>query len=181
MSKISDIIFNDHRELEKQYNNIKASKDADTAIRWRNKFVWELARHSIGEEIVVYPKFAKYLGQPGEEMANKDRNEHQVIKEYLYKFQSMKPNKEEFIPTIDALMANLRKHIQEEESHDYPLLESKLNAEESNHLAKVFERTKKFIPTHSHPSAPSKPPFETIAGLFATPVDKLRDMVSRWP
>lgn len=33
----------------------------------------------------------------------------------------------------------------------------------------------------SHPSAPNKPPFETLAGLLAAPIDKLRDAFSNFP
>ncbi|EPX75380.1 cation binding protein [Schizosaccharomyces octosporus yFS286] len=181
MSRISDVVFKDHRELQDQYKNIKAAKDADTAIRWQNQFVWELARHSLGEEIVVYPKFKKYLGDVGEELAEKDRNEHQIVKDYLYKFQSLNPSQTEFIPTIDSLMANLQKHIEEEESQDFPQLESKLLADESQEMAQSFERTKMLVPTHSHPSAPNKPPFETVVGLLTAPLDKLQDLMKRWP
>jgi len=33
----------------------------------------------------------------------------------------------------------------------------------------------------SHPSAPNKPPFETLAGLLAAPMDKLKDMFAQFP
>lgn len=181
MTRISDAIFKDHRKLQSDYQNIKSANDYDTATRWQNQFVWELARHSVGEEIVVYPKFEKYLGEEGKEMAEKDRHEHQLVKEMLYKFQSMKANQSNFIPALDELMASLQKHIDEEEQHDIPFLEKHLSEEESLHMASSFERTKKFVPTHSHPSAPNKPPFETVAGLFAAPIDKLRDMMEKWP
>src|SRR5690348_587812 len=59
MSRIIDVIKEDHRELEKYYNNIMNAKDDDEATRWQNQFTWELARHSIAEELVVYPAFEK--------------------------------------------------------------------------------------------------------------------------
>lgn len=33
----------------------------------------------------------------------------------------------------------------------------------------------------AHPGAPDKPPFETVAGLLAAPLDKLRDVFSKFP
>jgi hemerythrin superfamily protein len=75
MVKISESIKHDHRELEQYYNNIKSAKTSDEKIQWRNQFTWELARHSIGEELVVYPAFEKLLPN-GKEMADKDRREH---------------------------------------------------------------------------------------------------------
>ena len=33
----------------------------------------------------------------------------------------------------------------------------------------------------AHPSAPNRPPFETVAGLFAASLDKLKDFLSKFP
>jgi hemerythrin superfamily protein len=79
MSRISDAIKKDHRELQQYYNNIIGAQDNDEATRWQNQFTWELARHSIGEELVVYPAFEKKLGDKGQRMAEKDRDEHQAV------------------------------------------------------------------------------------------------------
>jgi hemerythrin superfamily protein len=82
MSRISDAITKDHRELEQYYNKITQAKDDDEATRWQNQFTWELARHSIGEELVVYPAFERKLGDKGKKMAQKDRDEHQAVGTY---------------------------------------------------------------------------------------------------
>lgn len=73
--KISESIKHDHQELRQYYNNIKNAKTSDEKIQWRNQFTWELARHSIGEELVVYPAFERLLPD-GKEMADKDRKQH---------------------------------------------------------------------------------------------------------
>lgn len=78
MSAISEAIKKDHREIEEYYNNILNATDADAQERWQNQFVWELARHSIGEELIVYPAMEKHVGN-GKERADKDRQEHQVV------------------------------------------------------------------------------------------------------
>jgi len=46
---VTESVTHDHRELEDYYNNIKKAPDHATATKWQNQFVWELARHSIGE------------------------------------------------------------------------------------------------------------------------------------
>ena len=43
----------------------------------------ELARHSIGEELVVYPAMEKYMGDDGVAKANHDREEHQQVSLFL--------------------------------------------------------------------------------------------------
>lgn len=78
MAKISDTIKNDHRELEGWYDKIINPTNEDEQVRAQNQFVWELARHSIGEEIVVYPALEKHL-ENGKKLADRDRQEHQVV------------------------------------------------------------------------------------------------------
>jgi hypothetical protein len=80
MSTISEAIIKDHRELEQYYNEVVNSSDHDHQARFGNQFTWELARHSIGEELVVYPAFEKYLGKEGKEKADKDREEHHKVR-----------------------------------------------------------------------------------------------------
>lgn len=78
MSSISDVVIHDHRELKDYYDQIIAAveaKDLDRAVRYRNQFAWELARHSIAEELVVYPSLEKHLPN-GKQMADNDRREH---------------------------------------------------------------------------------------------------------
>jgi len=180
-ASIVDAITQDHREIEQYYNNIIHAKDNDEATRWQNQFTWELARHSIAEELVVYPAFEKHLGAPGKAMAEKDREEHQVVKELLKKFQGLKAGSTDFLPTLNELMDNLKQHIKEEENDDLPALASTLSQSDSESMTKSFGRTKAFVPSRSHPSAPSKPPFETVVGLMTAPIDHLGDMLRKFP
>ncbi|WWD02352.1 hypothetical protein V865_000391 [Kwoniella europaea PYCC6329] len=180
MSTVSDVISHDHRELEEYYDNILKATTDDDKIRWQNQFTWELARHSIGEELVVYPAFEKYIVD-GKAMADKDRAEHAKAKELLNTFQQLEPSNPEFERTLKQLMDELSEHIKGEEQEDMPKLEQSLPGGESAELATSFQRTKKFVPTRSHPSAPDKPPFETVVGLMAAPIDKLGDIFRRFP
>jgi hemerythrin superfamily protein len=79
MSSISESIKKDHRELESFYDQIINATDDDTKVRFQNQFVWELARHSIGEELLVYPAMEKHLSN-GKELADRDRQEHQKVR-----------------------------------------------------------------------------------------------------
>ncbi|KAJ5667833.1 uncharacterized protein N7477_006403 [Penicillium maclennaniae] len=179
-SRISETIKNDHREIESYYDQILNATEETEKTRWQNMFTWELARHSIGEELVVYPAFEKYVSG-GVDIANKDRQEHQSVKEQLKKFQNMKASDPEFIPTLKALMDDLSQHIKEEEADDLPKLEEALSQEESEKYSTSFGRTKMFVPSRSHPSAPDKPPYETAAGLLAAPFDHIADLFRKWP
>lgn len=78
-------------------------------------------------------------------------------------------------------MKDLREHVKEEEGDDLPSLERAISGDETAKIARNFERTKMFAPSRSHPSAPDKPPFETVAGMLAAPVDRLMDLFRRFP
>jgi hypothetical protein len=78
-------------------------------------------------------------------------------------------------------MEPLAEHIKEEETADFPALDGVLSSEDSEKLAKSFGRTKAFVPSRSHPNAPNKPPFETVAGLMAAPLDHLGDLLRKFP
>jgi hypothetical protein len=95
---ISSAIMQDHSEVrlisrQRIYNHLSlrcaqiftfydeykcSAGDKDAQERWSRQLIWEIARHSIGEEIVVYPLFEKHLGEKGIEMADHDRADHQV-------------------------------------------------------------------------------------------------------
>jgi hypothetical protein len=103
------------------------------------------------------------------------------VKEQLKKFQNLKAGSPEFLATIKALMVDLAEHINEEEEQDLPALDRELSAEDSSNMAKSFGRTKAFVPSRSHPTAPDKPPFETAVGLLAAPIDHLADLFRKFP
>ncbi|OTA54678.1 hypothetical protein K449DRAFT_338394 [Hypoxylon sp. EC38] len=177
---ISSVIKHDHQQIEKYYDKIVNSNDPDIQRRYQNAFVWELTRHAIAEELVVYPAIETGLNN-GKQMADKDRAEHQVTKEALYKFQNLNPGDRNFITTIESLMKDLRIHIKEEEEHDLVKLEEGLLPTRSRDLAQQFEMTKAYTPTRSHPGAPNRPPLETVAGLMVAPLDKISDLFRAWP
>lgn len=103
------------------------------------------------------------------------------MKEQLKVFQDLKPSDPRFIPTLQSLLNDLKKHIHEEETEDVPALDKALSQEESVGLSRSLDRTKMFVPSRSHPSAPAKPPFETAVGLMTAPLDHVSDMFRKWP
>lgn len=76
--RITDAIKHEHDQLRSFYDKIINSTDPDEQTRFQNIFTWELARHSVGEELIVYPALEKNL-RDGEELAEKDRREHQGV------------------------------------------------------------------------------------------------------
>ena len=65
-------------EYHDQYKRAHERGDTEAQDRWSNQLRWEIARHAVGEEIVVYPLMEKKLGERGLELAEHDRQEHVV-------------------------------------------------------------------------------------------------------
>ncbi|KAF2198372.1 HHE domain-containing protein [Delitschia confertaspora ATCC 74209] len=182
-TRISDAIVKDHRELEQYYKEVVNSTDLDHQERYGNQFTWELARHSVAEELIVYPAFEKHLGEKGHKMAEEDRTAHHQVKELLKEFQNMKPKDPNYVPKLKSLWAVLYEHIQDEEKNDLPAFEAALEKTTgtSESLAKNFGRTKAFVPSRSHPSAGENPPFESVMGLLTAPIDHIGDIFRKFP
>lgn len=76
--RVIDTIKTDQRELETYFNKIVSSTDLTEQTEWQNQFTWELARHSVGEELVVYPALEKYV-ENGDKITDRGREEHQGV------------------------------------------------------------------------------------------------------
>ncbi|TRM59882.1 hypothetical protein BD626DRAFT_506749 [Schizophyllum amplum] len=179
---LTDAIKEDHQEMYEYYDKYtKAAGDVDAQERWARQLIWEVARHAVGEELVVYPLMEQHMGDKGLKLADQDRADHQDVKEKLYKIESMQVGSKEYDSLLATVMDHLHKHNDSEEQQDLPELEPILGSDGSASAAQTFSRTKKFVPTRAHPSAPNKPPFETVAGLMAAPIDKIKDMFAKFP
>ena len=77
-SSITEAIRQDHLTLDGFYHQITQASDADHKKRFRNIFTWELVRHTISEELILYPELEKQLSN-GKSMTDRDRQEHQLV------------------------------------------------------------------------------------------------------
>ena len=178
--RILPAIKSEHATLHAHTTQILRGLNPDEQTRYQNQFTWELARHMISEELVVYPAIVAHV-QHGTALSNKNRLEHQDLKEQLKMFQGLRSTDPRFAPTLEALAGELETHAHREESEDLVLLEKELTDSESQELTRSIESLRTFLPSRSHPLAPNKPPFETAAGLLMAPVDLVADLFRKWP
>ena len=168
---VIDKILDDHEEL-RTYGAKFVDSEQD---KWFSQFVWELTRHHIGEELVVYPLLEK-LGQQGMDLAKEGRQEHHQVKLDLEEIHSTKDTSK-----IKAMLSNLMTHLEHEESKDLPLLK-KLSHDELVKAGELFQFRKKIAPTHTHMIIPEdNATVATALGLMIAPIDKLRDMFLTFP
>ncbi|KAK8122683.1 hypothetical protein PG984_011353 [Apiospora sp. TS-2023a] len=179
-NKISEAVKNDHRQLEAYYFRMTKSDDQAYQEEYQNAFIWKLSRHSIAEEIVLYPNLERCV-EKGNYMASQDRHEHYKLKRELKRFQKLRPSSPEFMPTLDRLWKELKIHMQEEETHDLVKLEEAITEGKSKAIADSFEYWKDASPTRSHPWVPNTPPWETVVGSIVAPWDRMMDKWRKWP
>jgi len=177
---VTQRVIDDHGDIKAAYDKIKALPDSE-AQKWFHQLLWTIARHSAGEELVVYPLLEK-TGPTGQALADKSREDHQKTKEALSELDG-KDISPAVRQKIDKMMTELLEHIamEEEPGGDLDQLRKGISSADLVEAGGSFERTKQFVPTRAHPGAPDKPPFETVVGLMTAPLDKLKDMFRSFP
>ncbi|KAI9142058.1 HHE domain-containing protein [Paraphysoderma sedebokerense] len=173
---IDQLIVNDHnsfRDLFSRYRSHTGSLEERQMIV--NEIIREVAIHSVAEEVILYPAFES-ANLDGNVVADHLRKEHQIVKEDLYKLDSMKVGDPGYDEHLQKIMNELEHHMKEEEEQDLRELRARVGEDELIRLGQKFDGTKKIVPTRPHPSAPDRPPLETLAGILTAPIDKMRDM-----
>lgn len=180
---IIDKINHDHRELEHFFQKYKDShKQGDDmeARKWFNQFVWEVSRHAVCEELIFYPMLTN-MGEEGKKMADEAIEYHHKTKEILADLQTTL-DMDEFDRKMDKMWADLKEHMNTEESEDLPLLRDNTDVSSRENAGKTFALGKNLVPTHPHPAVPERPvALEAAVGLLITPLDKLRDIFTPFP
>jgi len=109
---VTQRVINDHNDIRAAWDKVKALPDSE-AEKWFNQLLWTIARHSAGEELVVYPLLEK-TGPIGMELAEKSRQDHLKTKVALSELDG-KPMSAMVRQKIDTMMNELMEHIQMEE------------------------------------------------------------------
>jgi hemerythrin superfamily protein len=182
-SDIISKIKHDHEELEEYFSNYKEAHKGgnhEEAGKWFNQFVWEISRHAVSEELVLYPLMA-LQGQRGQELADISRKDHQVTKNILEELQNTS-DPEMFDKKMEQMMADLREHMKKEENEDLAYLEENVSAKDRETAGTTFRLGKKIAPTRPHAGVPNKSAaLEAALGLLITPIDKFQDLFTAYP
>lgn len=180
---IIDKVKHDHEELDEAYTRYKKfhkEGNEEEAAKWFNEFVWEISRHAVTEEIVLYPLIA-LQGEKGKKIADESRAEHQETKDMLAEIQGIS-DPALFEKKFDAIMAAVRKHIKKEEREDLVYLKQTVDEKGREAAGTTFALGKNIVPTRPHAAVPNKPAaLEGALGLLITPIDKLRDIFTPFP
>jgi hypothetical protein len=96
----------------------------------------------------------------------------------MKRLEKMDPDDPGFDSAVAELIAEIRHHVQEEESRMFAELRANFSREELVEMADQVEAIKKIAPTRAHPMTPNEAGVRLAVGPVASLLDHLRDAVS---
>jgi len=172
------VITKDHREVELILAELQLGEGTPQHRRdLADQLTTELVRHSVAEEMYVYPAARKALAD-GNDVADQKIAEHAEVERLLKDFEGVDATDPQFDDLIGRVIAEVRHHVQEEEQQLLPRLQDACSTAELLELGRMLVRAKDSAPTRPHPSAPDRPPANLILGPGVGMIDRLRDALS---
>jgi hemerythrin-like domain-containing protein len=178
---VIEVLEQDHREVEQMFAELealRATTDSDALSRRKDlmeQVTIELVRHSVAEEVLVYPQVEQKVDAGEAERAKK---EHAEAEETLQRLERLDPDDAAFDIELATLMREIREHIAEEEGEMFVHMRQVLSEDELRKLGTRVEAFKKVAPTRPHPSVPNEPGARMAVGPVASLIDRMRDAVT---
>jgi hemerythrin-like domain-containing protein len=178
---VIEVLERDHREVEQMFAELETLRGASTEeAKSRRKSLTEqvtieLVRHSVAEEVLVYPQVEDEVSREEAEHARKEHAEAEETLQRLEKLDADDPALDEELAT---LMEEIRHHIEDEEGQMFTHMRQTIDAEELQKLAGRVEAFKKVAPTRPHPNVPNEPLPRMAAGPAASLFDRMRDLAT---
>jgi hemerythrin superfamily protein len=174
---VVSVLVEDHEEVKELFRDIETATDGKTRRTAADQVTAELVRHSVAEEMYLYPATRKVIPD-GDRLADDEIQEHAEAEELLKRWEKMDGDDPEFMEVFQEMSQGVLDHIQEEEDELFPQLQQALDANEQDELGRKIQKAKKLAPTRPHPSAPDEPPMDKLVGVPTGIVDRIRDKMS---
>jgi hemerythrin superfamily protein len=178
---VIEVLEHDHREVEQMFQELESLRGASTeeALARRKQLAdqvtIELVRHSVAEEVLVYPQVDAKVSK---EEAEHAREEHAEAEETLQRLEKLDPDDPAFDDELATLMREIRHHIEDEEGQMFAHMRQVIDEDELRKLGGRVEAFKKVAPTRPHPNVPNDPVSRTAAGPAASLFDRMRDLAT---
>jgi hemerythrin superfamily protein len=122
--KATDLLKQDHEAVSKLFTKYEQMDDpkAPEARDLANRIFVELAAHMQLEEELFYPA-AQEASVKAVDMVIEGNAEHQTADSLIDDLMESKPDGEEYLKKMNALMSTIRHHVEEEETELFPMVE----------------------------------------------------------
>jgi hemerythrin-like domain-containing protein len=178
---VIEILERDHREVEQMFGELESLRGAATdEAKSRRKelaeqVTIELVRHSVAEEVLVYPQVEEKVSA---EEAEHAREEHAEAEETLHRLEKLDADDPAFDVELATLIEEIRHHIEDEEGEMFTHMRQVIEADELRKLGNQVEAFKKVAPTRPHPHVPNEALPRMAAGPAASLFDRMRDLAT---
>lgn len=174
---VVDILTADHRDMLELIGRIKDTPEADRRRDLADTVIAEVMRHAVAEEMYVYPAVEEHVPNGAEEVEH-DKKEHDEIVQVMKRLEDADASGPAFLELVGELEAQLRHHIDDEESDQFPKLRAGIPADQLVALGEKVQTAKKLAPTRPHPHAPHSELFHKTVGPGVGMIDRLRDKLT---
>ncbi len=178
---VIEVLKQDHREVEQMFAELESLRGASTEkAQSRRKDLTEqvtieLVRHSVAEEVLVYPEVEE---QVSAEEAEHARKEHAEAEEAMHRLEKLDADDPAFDDELATLMEEIRHHIEDEEGEMFAHMRQVIDEDLLRRLGGGVEAFKKVAPTRPHPNVPNEALPRMAAGPAASLFDRMRDLAT---
>jgi hypothetical protein len=135
---VVELIERDHRDLESRFARFRATGDAAIAIGICDS----LDRHTVGEEVAIYPVVAAELPN-GPQMAGEGEEEHTEAHALIARIRATPGPCDELARLVTELELIFEEHVDTEETEVLPQVRAVFDADRLASLGAEFEAAKR--------------------------------------
>src|SRR4051794_17440736 len=177
---VVDELTRDHREVTALLDELLETNDPETRRDMADTAITELVRHSVAEEMYVYPAMRDHLPE-GDKEVEHDIEEHKELERTMKELEGCDANDHRFMELVRQLRGQLHHHATDEENEQFPQLRAQVPHEQLVKMREQVETAKKVAPTRPHPAAPNNEVFHKMVGPGVGLMDRVRDKLSGRP
>ncbi|RUR38484.1 hemerythrin domain-containing protein [Vreelandella populi] len=171
---VINILTTDHQEMLELLTQVESTNDPKQRRDLIDTAIAEVMRHAVAEEMYVYPAMEKHIPNGRDEVEH-DKKEHDELVKVMKKLEDVDASDPSFMALTKEMEKQLRHHIDDEESDQFPKLRTHISGNELINLGEKVENAKKLAPTRPHPSSPHSELFHKSVGPGVGMIDRLLD------
>jgi hemerythrin superfamily protein len=174
---VVDELTTDHREASALLDELLTTTDPQIRRDMADTVITELVRHSVAEEMYVYPVMRDSVPGGAEEVEH-DVEEHKELEKTMKQLEGCDADDPRFPELVSELRKQLHHHATDEETDQFPKLRANVSREKLVEMREQVEKAKKLAPTRPHPSAPNSELFHKLVGPGVGLMDRVRDKLT---
>jgi hemerythrin superfamily protein len=174
---VVDELTADHREATAMLDEILTTTDPQTRRDMADTVITELVRHSVAEEMYVYPVIEETFPD-GKKVVEHDIEEHKELERTMKELEALDATDARFTELVSELRKQLHHHATDEEDEQFPRLRTYVTREKLVQMREQVDRAKKLAPTRPHPGSPNSEVFHKLVGPGVGLMDRVRDKLT---